>query len=141
MLLRLALKMPWLPESAESRRLPQWIGGPKPYQPSCDNVETMIHVIASIRVKEGALDEYVALFKQNVPNVLAEDGCVQYSPCVDAETGWKTQALDPQRMMVVEQWESMEALQAHARAPHMVAFRKKAGHLVEGMTLQFVKDA
>ena len=27
---------------------------------ACDNVETMIHVIASIRVKEGALDEYVA---------------------------------------------------------------------------------
>ena len=107
----------------------------------CDNVETMIHVIASIRVKEGALDEYVALFKENVPNVLAEDGCVQYSPCVDADTGWKTQALDPQRMMVVEQWKSMEALQAHARAPHMVAFRKKAGHLVEGMTLQVVEDA
>ena len=43
----------------------------------------MIHVIASIRVKEGSLHEYVALFKQNVPNVLAEDGCVQYAPCVD----------------------------------------------------------
>lgn len=112
-----------------------------PYPPPCDNVETMIHVIASIRVKEGALDEYVALFKENVPNVLAEDGCVQYSPCVDAETGWKTQALDPQRMTVVEQWESMAALQAHARAPHMAAFRKKAGHLVEGMTLQVVEDA
>lgn len=107
----------------------------------CDNVETMIHVIASIRVKEGALDEYVALFKENVPNVLAEDGCAQYSPCVDAETGWTAQGLDPQRMTVVEQWESMEALQAHARAPHMAAFRKKAGHLVEGMTLQVVEDA
>lgn len=101
----------------------------------------MIHVIASIRVKEGALDEYVELFKENVPNVLAEDGCVQYSPCVDAETGWKTQGLDPQRMTVVEQWESMEALQAHARAPHMAAFRKKAGHFVEGMSLQVVEDA
>lgn len=112
-----------------------------PHPSPCDNVETMIHVIASIRVKEGALDEYVALFKENVPHVLAEDGCVQYSPCVDADTGWKTQALDPQRMMVVEQWESMEALQAHARAPHMAAFRKKAGHLVEGMTLQVVEDA
>ena len=107
----------------------------------CDNVGTMIHVIASIRVKEGALDEYVSLFKENVPNVLAEDGCVQYAPCVDAETGWKTQALDHQRMTVVEQWESMEALQAHTRAPHMAAFRQKAGHLVEGMSLQVVQDA
>jgi quinol monooxygenase YgiN len=101
----------------------------------------MVHVIASIRVREGSLDEYVALFKQNVPNVLAEDGCVQYAPCIDAQTGWQTQALDPQRMTVVEQWESMAALQAHARAPHMAAFRKKAGHLVEAMTLQVVEDA
>lgn len=101
----------------------------------------MIHVIASIRVKEGSLDEYIALFKENVPNVLAEDGCVQYAPCIDADTGWKTQALDPQRMTVVEQWESMEALHAHSRAPHMTAFRKKAGHLVEGMALQVVEDA
>lgn len=101
----------------------------------------MIHVIASIRVKEGALEDYVALFKENVPNVLAEEGCVQYAPCIDAPTGWKTQDLDPRRMTVVEQWESMEALQAHARAPHMGAFRKKAGHLVEGMSLQVVEDA
>ena len=98
-------------------------------------------MIASIRVKEGSLDEYVALFKENVPNVLAEDGCVQYTPCVDAETGWEAQALDPQRMTVVEQWESMAALQAHSTAPHMVEFRKRAGHLVEGMTLQVVQDA
>ena len=101
----------------------------------------MIHVIASIRVKEGSLQDYIALFKENVPNVLAEDGCVQYAPCVDAETGWKAQVSDPRRMTVVEQWESMEALQAHSRAPHMAAFREKARHLVEGMTLQVVEDA
>ena len=101
----------------------------------------MIHVIASIRVKAGALDEYVALFKENVPNVLAEDGCVQYAPCLDAETGLDTQVFDRQRMTVVEQWESIAALQAHARAPHMAAFHRKAGHLVEGISLQVVQDA
>ncbi len=101
----------------------------------------MIHVIASIRVKEGSLEEYVALFKENVPNVLEEDGCVQYVPCVDADTGWKAQDLDGQRMMVIEKWETMDALQAHSRAPHMAAFRKKAGHLVESVSLQVVTDA
>ena len=103
--------------------------------------ETMVHVIASIRVKQGALEEYLALFKQNVENVLAEEGCVEYCPCLDADTGWKTQALDAHRLTVVEKWESMDALQAHARAPHMAAFRNKAGHLVQGITLQVVADA
>ncbi len=101
----------------------------------------MVHVIASIRVREGALGEYIALFKENVPNVLAEQGCIQYIPCLDADTGWKAQARDPNRMTVVEKWESMEALQAHARAPHMAAFRAKAGHLVDSMSLQVVQDA
>ncbi len=87
------------------------------------------------------MDEYITRFKENVPNVLAEPGCIEYSPCVDSDTGWKTQSLDPQRITVVEKWESMEALQADARAPHMVAFRKLAGHLVEGVTLQVVETA
>ncbi len=99
----------------------------------------MIHVVASIRAKEGRLDEYIQRFKENVPNVLAEDGCIEYAPCLDASTGWPAQDLDPRRMTVIEKWESMAALQAHARAAHMVAFRKKAGHLVESLSLQVVE--
>ena len=101
----------------------------------------MIHVIASVRVRPDALDEYIARVKENLPNVLAEPGCIEYSPCVDSDMGWKTQSLDPQRMTVVEKWESMEALQAHSRAPHMATFRKSAGHLVEDLTLQVLETA
>ena len=101
----------------------------------------MVRVIASIRVKEGALDEYVSLFKQNVPNVLDEEGCVEYAPCLDVDTGWTTQESDARTMTVVEKWESMDALQAHSRAPHMTAFRAKAGHLVDAISLRVVADA
>ena len=101
----------------------------------------MIHVIASIRTKEGCRDEYLARFKENLPNVRGERGCLEYVPCVDVDTGWKSQALDPARVTVVERWASMEALQAHSRAPHMVAFRDKAGHLVESVTLHVVASA
>ena len=101
----------------------------------------MVHVIASIRVKKGSLERYAALFKQNVPNVLAEDGCLQYTPCLDADTGWKAQERDPQRITIVEQWASMGALQAHAKAPHMAAFRQRAGHLVEDVSLRVLETA
>ena len=101
----------------------------------------MIHVIASIRVKKGSLEEYAALFKANVPNVLAEDGCLQYTPCLDADTGWKAQEQDPRRITIVEQWASMDALQAHSRAPHMAEFRRIAGHLVEDVSLKVLETA
>ena len=101
----------------------------------------MVHVIASIRVKQGSLEEYAALFKENVPNVLAEDGCLQYTPCLDADTGWNAQERDPQRITIVEQWSSMGALQAHAEAPHMAEFRQRAGHLVEDVSLRVLETA
>ena len=101
----------------------------------------MVRVIAAIRIKKGALEEYVSLFKENLPNVHAEDGCIEYAPCLDADAGWAAQVLDPDRVLIVEKWASMEALQAHSRAPHMTAFRERAGHLVEGTELQVVADA
>lgn len=99
----------------------------------------MIHVIASILVREGCLDEYIGHFRDNLPNVRAEKGCVRYEPCLDAGTGWKAQDLSPRRVTVVETWETMDALRAHSQAPHMVAFREKAGGLVESMSLQVLR--
>ena len=43
----------------------------------------MIHVIASITIKEGRKSEYLDIFKANIPLVLAEEGCVDYLPTVD----------------------------------------------------------
>ncbi len=98
----------------------------------------MIHVIASIHVRQGCLDDYLGHFRDNLQNVRAEDGCIRYEPCLDAGTGWKVQTLDPQCVTVVETWESMDALEAHSQAPHMVAFRERAGHLVDSISLRVV---
>ena len=43
----------------------------------------MITVIASLNIKEGKLSEFIKLFKSNIPNVLAEKGCVEYVPMID----------------------------------------------------------
>ena len=38
----------------------------------------MIHVLASIQVKPGKRNAFLEIFKTNVPNVLQEEGCVEY---------------------------------------------------------------
>jgi len=43
----------------------------------------MIHVLASITVKESERDAFLEIFKANVPKVLEEEGCVEYSATVD----------------------------------------------------------
>jgi quinol monooxygenase YgiN len=90
----------------------------------------MIRVIAILTAKPGKRDDILALFKANVPAVLAEKGCLEYTPVVDAEGGGAHQAkLGPDTFVVIETWESLQALDAHRAAPHMVAFGKAAKDL------------
>ena len=101
----------------------------------------MIDVVATVTVREDALEEYLEKFKANLSNVLAEKGCIHYYPTVDCDTGWKRQAKDPRAVTVIERWESMEALQAHARAPHMAALREATKGLVTAVQLKVLRQA
>lgn len=102
----------------------------------------MIHVLASIRVKSGRRDEFLSHFNRNVPNVLAEDGCHGYVPAVDIESGISVQGrLREDLVTVIEQWESLEHLHAHLKAPHMDVYREQVKDLVEDVALQVLTPA
>ena len=99
----------------------------------------MIFVIATIEVKPGKREAFLAEFHKNVPNVRAEKGCLEYSPTVDATTDIKAQI--PRRenvVTIVEKWESLEALHAHLAAPHMATYRERVKDYVAGVTLQIL---
>jgi quinol monooxygenase YgiN len=102
----------------------------------------MIHVIASIEVEPGTRAEFIAHFNDNVPNVLAEDGCLGYGPTVDLDTGIAVQVpLRENVVTIVEQWESLDHLRAHISAPHMASYREKVKHIVKGASLQVLAPA
>jgi quinol monooxygenase YgiN len=55
--------------------------------------------------------------------VRAERGCIEYGAAIDAENALAIQAKwGPDTFLVIEKWESMDALRAHAAAPHMAAY-------------------
>ncbi|MEE9369771.1 MAG: putative quinol monooxygenase [Pontiella sp.] len=101
----------------------------------------MIHVIASIGVKPGKRAEFIKVFKTNVPNVLAENGCIEYAPAVDADSGIEVQWKDETVVTVIEKWKTLDALHAHLAAPHMDTFRENTAHLTEDVSLTILKDA
>ena len=101
----------------------------------------MIHVIASIGVKPGKRAAFIEAFKANVPNVLAEEGCVEYIPAIDAESGIEAQWRDESVVTVIEKWETLAALHAHLAAAHMENFRNVAAHLVEDVSLTILENA
>ena len=102
----------------------------------------MIHVIATIELNPGTRDKFLAEFRKLVPEVKAEVGCIAYGPTVDAETDIAIQyKLGPDRVVVVEQWETVAALKAHGVAPHMQAYRAKVKEYVKGMELRVLSPA
>lgn len=86
----------------------------------------MIHVVATIELQPGTRPAFLAEFRQVVPAVRAEDGCLEYGAAVDLPT--KLTAQPPARedaVVVVEKWRDVPALEAHLAAAHMSAYRER----------------
>lgn len=101
----------------------------------------MIHVIASIRVRRGSRDAFLEIFNDNIPNVRQEQGCIEYFPTVDIETGLSSQNFDELTVTIVEKWMSLAALRVHLAAPHMLAYKEKVKDLVEEVSLKVLQQA
>jgi quinol monooxygenase YgiN len=86
----------------------------------------MIHVLAIITAHPGRRAEVLEAFQANVPAVHAEAGCIEYAAAVDTEgLGGRFASFGADSFVVVEKWESLDALKAHGRTPHMVAYAAK----------------
>jgi quinol monooxygenase YgiN len=102
----------------------------------------MIHVIAVITAKPGKREAILQQFRANVPAVRAEKGCIEYGATVDAEgapsfqTKWGADTF-----LVVEKWESIDALKAHAAAPHMAAYGAKTKEMIATRVIHILSPA
>lgn len=102
----------------------------------------MINVVAVITTKPGQRDAFLEAFRANVPNVRAEVGCIEYGGTVDVEPALKVQTeFGPDTVVVIEKWETVESLEAHFSAPHMVAYSSKTKDLVLSRVLHVLGPA
>ncbi len=91
----------------------------------------MVHVMAILTAVDGRRDALLAEFKKNMPTVQLERGCVQYEPAIDIEGGPDTLTrIGPNAFMVIEQWESPDALAAHAASAHMAEYAGRVKELL-----------
>jgi len=90
----------------------------------------MIHVIAIITAKPGKRDELLAAFTEVVPEVHQEKGCIEYQPVTDTDQPGSQATLGPDAYMVIEKWDSMDDLRAHATSSHMKAYGQRTTDLV-----------
>jgi quinol monooxygenase YgiN len=102
----------------------------------------MIRVVALITAKPGKRAEVLAAFRENMPAVLAENGCIEYVPVTDAPGIGPVQTpLGPDAFAVIETWASAEALAAHGAAPHMKAYGAKVRDLLASRIIHVLTPA
>jgi quinol monooxygenase YgiN len=91
-----------------------------------------IHVIAVITAKTGMRESILEYFHQNSPNVRKEQGCIEYVATVDVDdVGALQTKFGDDTFIVVEKWESLDALKDHAASLHMAAYAEKTRDLIE----------
>ena len=102
----------------------------------------MIHVVAVVTAVPGRRAELLAAFHAIVPAVRAERGCIEYAPVVDAvgapEIGSPVGA---DAFLVIEKWTDLEALRAHAAAPHVADYTAETRELVRERTVHVLAAA
>lgn len=100
----------------------------------------MIHVVAIVTAKPGQRAAVLSAFAANVPTVKAEDGCIEYGSAVDAEgAGGIQTSFGADTFVVIEKWASIEALKAHATAPHMKSYAAKVKDLLASRVIHVLE--
>ena len=84
----------------------------------------MIPVMAKVTVKEGKMDEAVAMIKKLVPKVAKEKGTLLYRFCKDPK--------NPNTIIVMEAYADEGALNAHSTSPYFKEFFATFPTLLDG---------
>lgn len=101
----------------------------------------MIHVVAIITAEPGQRESILAAFKENVPAVHAEKGCIEYRPVIDADDAEPIQSeIGADTFIVIEKWETMDDLKAHAKSAHMAAYAQKVKSMIAERSVHVLSD-
>ena len=81
----------------------------------------MIIIIGSVTIRDETIDEALRISQEHVNRSRIEAGCINHGVHIDNE--------DPNRLVFVERWESMEQLEQHFQVTEPAEFAGKIAEL------------
>ena len=90
----------------------------------------MIVVVATFRIRPGALEPFVDAAYALIDAARREPGCLYYD--------LHASVTDPDRMMCYEQWHDRAAFDRHSATPHMTAFVDSINDLVLSSRVEII---
>jgi quinol monooxygenase YgiN len=101
----------------------------------------MVHVIVTMRIKEGQMPAFLAVCAELRPQVIQEQGCIAYDYTRDTVSPrGGQQPVEADRITLIERWESMSALKAHLETPHMKMAGAKMNDMRSSIELRFTES-
>jgi len=102
----------------------------------------MIQGIVVIVTKPGMRAEVLDIFQRNVPAVHSEEGCIEYAAYTDIQGyGPPQTSFGDDTFIIVEKWESVASLKAHARSPHMANYAARVKDKIASRTVHLLEPA
>lgn len=96
----------------------------------------IVNVLAIITTQPGMRQKVLELVHSIEATVRAEVGCIEYQATVDLENVGPFQTeFGEDTFVVIEKWESLQALNAHAASPHMADYAAKTKGLLADRTI------
>lgn len=86
----------------------------------------MVKVIATFSVQADNLDIFLTLAKELVGTTVREEGCISYGMLQDVN--------NPGKLIMVEEWESRDALDKHLASTHFTTLVPQMGKHTERET-------
>jgi quinol monooxygenase YgiN len=91
----------------------------------------IVNVLAIITANPGSRYEVLSHFRSIEAAVKAEVGCIEYQATVDFKNASSSQAkIGEDTFVVIEKWESLDALKAHSASRHMADFAEKTKDMI-----------
>ena len=84
----------------------------------------MFSIIAKLLIKEGKIDQALALIKELMKDVAQEKGCLLYTLNRDKK--------NPNTLVFMERYQDNEALKSHGQTPYIKDFFTKLAELLDG---------
>jgi len=99
----------------------------------------MIRVLAFITTKPGKRGEFLESFNAIRPAVLAEKGCREYGATVDNPASQSP--FGPETIAIIETWDSLEDLSAHAVGQPLKELGARTKGLIETRAVHILSPA
>jgi quinol monooxygenase YgiN len=100
----------------------------------------MISVVTTVNIKENGRTKFLEKFRQVLPQVMAEHGCIEYFAAIDIDSKIPIQEFNEKVVMVLEKWIDMKSLHDHLNAQHIQTFLKEVQDVIENISIKVLQE-